>query len=758
MNFLHLEDNDLDAELFEILLRKEWPDCRINRMWTLRELEAALQLENYDLILSDYSMAGFDGLAALDVARACSPETPFIFLSGTIGEERAIEALKHGAADYVLKSSPSKLISVMQGALTGAQREIARRRAEESLRKNREQFRQISENIDDFIVLLDTTGRCLYCNPALQRLLGKGGGGGTNIFNQVHPEDLARVHRRLEEAVDDSVAVDLDYRVLLADGSVRNLEARASLLTGGDTERPTLLLAGRDVTKRKQAEELLIEQASLLANARDAICLFDLDSTIRQWNASAERIYGVAADAAIGRSVRDLLFSKQVQHFDAALALTLAHGEWQGEFRFPHPNGRDLVMESSWSLVHDSQGRRKSILCIDTDVTSRKQLELELQRAQRIEGLGMLAGGIAHDLNNILSPILLSVNLLRPLAVTDNDRLVIDTLETSATHGTELIQQILLFARGDEGQRAEIGVGQILADLERFLKTAVRRNMTLSMNYEDDLWMVSADATQLKQVLTNLCVNARDAMPGGGSIGITAANIRVQAGSLRGFHGEVPAGAYVRLSVTDTGTGIAPDAFEKIFDPFFTTKEIGKGTGLGLSTIAGIVQNHQGAIQVESVLGRGSTFHIYLPALDGPALPGPLPPVNDCAAGHAELILVIDDDEGIRFVAEKMLEAAGYHVSTAADGPSGLEELRRQQGRIQVVICDHFMPGMTGSAVLAQIRREAPDVKLIAMSGLHEELSSPDAKIEKGVARLPKPLTSDSLLRALRQVIDGVGV
>lgn len=755
MKFLHLEDNDADAELFESLLLREWPGSSITRLSTRQEFEKAIRQDSFDLVISDHSMPGFDGLSALEMVRATSPGTPFVFLSGTIGEERAIEALKHGAVDYVLKDSPARLLPAIHGALMQGQNEAARRHAEESMRQSQEQFQQIAENIDDFIVLLDPQEHCLYANPTFRRLLGKGEHQlGFNILEDVHPDDRRRFRHFLVQATDPNSTRDIEYRVLLPNNAVRYFEARVSFPSYTRNNCPIILLAGRDVTERKEAEELLRERASLLEKARDAICVMDLQFKITHWNASAERIFGYTTEAAAGCSLRELLFRRDTGRFDTVFALTLAQGEWQGEFRLAREDGRELVVESSWTLVTDDEGKAQSILCIVTDVTNRKQLEQELQRGQRIESLGMLAGGIAHDLNNILSPILMSIGLLRHLTKGAESKTVLDTLESSATHGSELVRQILLFARGSEGQRTEVQMGEFLDGLKGFLRAALRRGIDLSVDYDGGVWPISADATQLKQVLLNLCVNARDAMPNGGGVHITATNIIVHPGAQHGFHGEIAAGPYVRLSVTDTGTGIPPEILEKIFDPFFTTKELGKGTGLGLSTIAGIVQSHGGAIQIESTPGQGTTFHICLPAMltpeqrTGDTSPASLP------EGNGELILVIDDDGGIRLVTEKILASYGYEVVTAKDGKSGLAEFHRQRDRIQLVICDQMMPGMSGSVVLTQIRQEAPAVKLIAMSGLVEELKIAGAKDD--ITILQKPVQMETLLRAVRHALDAV--
>lgn len=617
MKLLHLEDDDADAELVRAAVQREWPDCEIVRLYTREAYEAAIDSGDYDLILSDHEIPGFSGISALEIAHARSPETPFIFLSGTIGEARAIEALRHGAADYVLKGAPARLIPAIRGVLKRVEEEKGRRRTERELYRSRERFQQIAESIDNFIVLLGEDGHCLYSNPAFRALFPHGGSPcDPSIFEHVHPEDVAQFRGFFEQAWYSDHPREITYRLRLPDGSVRHLEATFCLPQDRDQHRPTLLLSGRDVTERKLAEELLHEQASLLEKARDAICLLNLDYAITFWNSSAARIYGRPATEVLGRKVHEFTFTGESEHFDRAFALTLAQGEWHGEFRATHADGRALVIDSTWSLVNDLDGRPKSVLCIDTDITTRKQLEIELQRTQRLESIGMLAGGIAHDLGNLLSPILLSLAVLRPVIEHPDKLLVLDTAEASASNAAELVRQILLFARGEEGNRGEVRMGELLDQLRGFLRATLGRNIELQVEHDFELWPIFADATQLKQVVLNLCLNARDAMPLPGQISIVAANVDVAAGSLRGFHGEIPAGRHVRLSVADSGTGIPPDVLERIFDPFYTTKGKGKGTGLGLSTVAGVVRSHEGSIQVETVLGRGTTFHVYFPALE----------------------------------------------------------------------------------------------------------------------------------------------
>ena len=751
MKILHLEDSAADAEIFEELLFAEWPDCQIRRMENREAFEATLQKDDYDLILSDYTLPNFDGLSALAIARQRRPEIPFVFLSGTIGEQRAIEALRMGANDYVLKESPNRLVAAIHGALEDAERDAARRLAEEILGKSREQFRQIAESIGDFIVLMDLEERPQYANAPFHRMVDPCVDHTSRSFLEwVHPEDRPVLAEKLQQARHGNQRVNLEFRLLFPDGTMRFLEASAGMPPGFRDEA-LLLLTGRDVSERKAAEQALIEQASLLEKARDAIWLVDLQFKIVQWNASAERIYGVPRDEAIGRDARLVLFQNQEAHFDLAVALVLAQSEWHGEFRHARADGGELVVDCSWSLVSDAQGRPQSILCIEADATTRRQLELDLQRSQRIEGLGMLAGGIAHDLNNILSPMLIGVRMLRPLARTQDDLAILDTLESCAAHGADLVQQIVLFARGSEGQRSEIRLGELLIELKSFLKTAYQRSLTFEVGWDAEISPVFADPTQIKQVVLNLCVNARDAMPQGGTVRITAENARVLPGGLRGFTGEIPAGAYVRLSVADTGTGMSPETLEKIFDPFFTTKGVGKGTGLGLSTIAGIVRSHGGTIRVETALGRGTTFHIYLPAATAPT-PASRPSKTKLPPkGRGETILVIDDDEATRNVCQRTLLSQGYQAITAESGELGLQAFEAHQTEIQAVVCDQMMPGLSGLEVLTEIRRRAPAIGLVIMSGLAENLA---VSLPPFLSLLSKPLTAEKLLRSVRRVLD----
>jgi nitrogen-specific signal transduction histidine kinase/CheY-like chemotaxis protein len=409
-----------------------------------------------------------------------------------------------------------------------------------------------------------------------------------------------------------------------------------------------------------------------------------------------------------------------------------------------------VLVESTWSLVVENDGRPRSVLYIDTDVTERKKLETQLLRAQRMESIGTLAGGVAHDLNNVLTPILLSIELLAAKATSEEDRRLIEKTKASATHGAALVQQLLAFARGADAKRTRIDPATALADLRPLIRQSLPSPIHLTLPDDDTIWPIQADATQFNQVLINLCINARDAMPHGGKIEVATENITIDA-ALAGVNPGTRAGPFVRISVMDTGTGISPGIIEKIFDPFFTTKAAGKGTGLGLSMVAGILKSHGGFVQVESEPGRGSKFHLFFPAF-----PDPTPIIRDDtpppARGEGEGILLIDDEPIVRDTLQLLLQRAGYRVFPAGDGTSGIAEFQKHRSEVSLVITDMMLPDQIGTQVVKTLRQLSPRIPIIAISGMmgsghFDEL----LQVKPTVECLAKPLSPTTLFGAVRR-------
>ncbi len=498
---------------------------------------------------------------------------------------------------------------------------------------------------------------------------------------------------------------------------------------------------------RQQADFQIRKQASLLDKSRDAILVRDLDHRVTYWNKSAERLYGWTAAEAIGSTVQELL-QVDAKVYSEAHAETLLRGEWLGEMHKTDKSGREVVIEARWTLVRDGKDEPESVFVIDTDITEHRKLEQQFLRAQRMESIGTLAGGIAHDLNNILTPISMAVELLKMRVSDERSTELLDTVATSARRGANMVGQVLSFARGAEGSRLEVDLQLLFAEIGTILRDAIPRNVVLDIRADRHLRTIRGDSNQLHQVILNLCINARDAMPRGGEIRISAENIEIDP-TFAAMNLEAKVGPHVLIRVEDGGEGINPEIIEKIFDPFFTTKSVGKGTGLGLSTSLAIVRGHGGFIRVSSQIGKGSCFSVYLPASlehAGPALarePAGLP------EGGAGTVLIVDDEESIRRIARLTLESHGYRTLLAVDGGEAVSIYREHSGRIDVVLTDMMMPVMDGTATIRHLKEINPAVRIIASSGVAagRELAH---LAEMGIRHiLPKPYTAEALLKCM---------
>ncbi len=394
-------------------------------------------------------------------------------------------------------------------------------------------------------------------------------------------------------------------------------------------------------------------------------------------------------------------------------------------------------------------------VCFVVDLTERKKLEHQFLRAQRMESIGTLAGGIAHDLNNILAPIMMSIGILKGKSSDPETTSILATIEISAKRGADIVKQVLSFARGVEGERVEIHLKSLLHDFEKIIRDTFPKDILLRVSCPDDLWPMQGDPTQLHQILLNLCVNARDSMPNGGTLSIEAKNCVLSEKDASLKSGIAP-GRYLNIRVSDTGTGIPPALLDKIFEPFFTTKELSKGTGLGLSTVIGIVTSHLGTINVYSEPGKGTTFSVFLPASIG-IVDAPATPVNgdEIPRGNGETILVIDDETAILTITSKTLESYGYRVLTASDGANAVAVYAEHKNEVAVVLTDMAMPIMDGPATIRALMRINPAVKIIAASGL--DVNDSASKMYQIGAKhfLSKPYTSNILLKAIKQVLGG---
>lgn len=625
IRILHLEDNENDALLVQLELEKADIRCEITRVQSRAEYTSLLQTTTFDLIISDYSLPSMDGLTGLEIAREKAPETPFIFVSGTIGEETAIESLRHGATDYILKDRMVRLV------------------------------------------------------PA--------------------------IHRAMQEE------------------------------------------ASRK--ERKQNDKRIREQAALLDKAQDGIIVLRMDHTISYWNKGAENIYEWTASEVLGKHFDELTSERSMQVEDAYLRVK-KNGEWMGEYRSFTKSRKEVILQSRWSLIRDDDGNPQSILMINTDITASKKLEALFLRAQRMENLGTLAGGIAHDLNNILGPILLAVQMIGKKLTDPQSQRLLQTLEESAKRGADMVKQILGFARGVSGEHVPLAIKHLLNEVRRMIEDTFPPTISIDTAIETRLRSIMGDATQLHQVLINLCINARDSMPQGGRLTMSAKNTTVDEHFAQ-LHKPATAGPYVEITISDTGVGMTPEVRARIFEPFFTTKEFGKGTGLGLSTALGIVKNHHGFLVVRSAEGKGSSFTLYLPAVEAATEAknsAPSPRIK----GQGELILVIDDEEPILEITKSTLEGCGFKVQTAIDGTDGVALFAQHKEDIKLVIVDMVMPFMDGPSTIKAIQKLRPDSRFIAVSGLEEYGRIIGMGTQGSISFLQKPYTMDKLLEVMEEV------
>jgi PAS domain S-box-containing protein len=502
----------------------------------------------------------------------------------------------------------------------------------------------------------------------------------------------------------------------------------------------------------QKTAERLRTQSELLDLAHDAILVRDLDDRILYWNKSAERIFGWTAHEAIGQKATQLL-RKDGDKFAETKAIVMEKGEWSGELDCHAKDGHIVAVDARWTLVRDHHGVPKSILSINTDITERQKLQQQILRAQRLESIGTLAGGIAHDLNNILTPLMISVNLLKEKAADAETRTLVTALETNVQRGADMVKQVLAFGRGTKGERIAVNPARIVREVEQIVRETFPKSVQFEADVEPDIWTITGDATQLHQVLLNLCLNARDAMPNGGKLSVHLENAVLDETYVH-MHLEAKTGPHVVIKVTDTGAGIPPEVQEKIFEPFFTTKEGDKGSGLGLSNVRSIVKSHGGFVNFYSEVGKGSTFKVYMPASTTKAAAEVVAvEQTKLPRGKNELVLVVDDEEAIRHTAKKVLERFNYRVLLAENGAQAVSIYAENKNEIAVVITDMAMPVMDGLATIIALKSINPAVKIIGSSGLVANSNATQA-IGLGIQKfMPKPYTSESLLRTLDEVL-----
>ncbi|MCX9087939.1 MAG: PAS domain S-box protein [Candidatus Methanoperedens sp.] len=657
-----------------------------------------------------------------------------------------------------------------------------RKQAEEALKQSEEQLRSIFSQSPIGIGIYNSEGILLDINKAAMTMFGIDRLDkirGLKLFSSPTIPEEKRMKLQDQELIQEEIVYDFDkireinfYETSRTGISYFN-RIITPLYSNSDSKPYGYLVQVQDITERKQSQEALhrahdelelrvqertaqLKEANkalaereasyreLTESINDLFYAIDRDLKYTYWNKASEILTGISAKDAIGKSLYEIfpgLKGTKAEQFYIESLKTQQPGRLESGFQ---------VGDKNFIFEINIYPTKTGLSVIAKDITETKMLEAQLLRAQRMESIGTLAGGIAHDLNNVLTPIMLSLQLLKEKNKDEQGQKLLTILEQNCQRGANLIKQVLSFARGVEGERNPLQAKHVIAEIEKVAKETFPRNIEIQTNIEKDLFTISGDATQLHQVIMNLSVNARDVMQDGGVLSITASNFFIDENYAR-MHKEAKVGSYVIISVSDTGSGIPPRIVDRIFEPFFTTKEFGKGTGLGLSTALAIVRSHGGFINVYSEIGKGTTFKVYLPAVKTEIQKEE--EQLKLYIGHGELILVAEDEGSIREITSSTLETYGYKVLTSSDGAEAVALYAQNKDKVKVVLMDMMMPVMDGYASIRAIRKINPEVKIIAVSGLAEKDKLAKIGSSHAKAFLPKPYTAEKLLKTIHEII-----
>ncbi|HKN85901.1 MAG TPA: response regulator [Nitrospiraceae bacterium] len=755
---LHLEDNPLDSELIESMLVGEGIPCRIQRVTTRMGFVQALERDQIDVILSDVSVPAFNGMEALAIVRKTCPHIPFIFVTGTVGEETAIETLKSGAKDYVLKQRLSRLVPSVKRALREAEERNKRKRTEDLLREREQLFRLIMENTTDLIAVLDIHGRRVYNNRAYQALLGTQEPlRGTDSFREVHPDDQAAIRMLFFETVETGIGKRTEYRLVVPDGRVRLIESQDNVIRDAAGAVVNVVVVSRDITERKQAEEALRRSEHWLRTILDSepacVMIVGRDGLIEEMNPAGLAMVETASEVeAIGHPILPFIHTEEQETFSCRHRDALAGSPQRFQCRLVTLQGTVRWIEAYAVPFGEDQREPMSVLIVARDITESRKMEAQLQQALKMEAIGRLAGGVAHDFNNMLTGISGHGDLLlRQLPSESPLRRHAEEIKQSCKRCAALTNQLLTFSRSQVLQPKIMDISRALIGMESMLRPLIGEDVILRIHAETAPAHVRVDPTQLEQIVLNLSINARDAMPNGGLLTIETATVMLDGAAVA--HREIRPGVYLRLSVQDTGTGMDEQTMLRIFEPFFTTKEPGKGTGLGLSTVYGIVQQSGGWIEVDSIMGKGSTFLLFFPIMDGAGQRSSVPGHGQLGHSDPKAILVVEDDPVVRGIIQEVLSLSGYRVVEAANGEEAIARCRHDDGHFDLLLTDVVMPHLGGRQLAQQLHGCYPQMKILFMSGHLDDAILREGLSREGMAFLPKPFTPEALEQKIRDIL-----
>jgi PAS domain S-box-containing protein len=642
--------------------------------------------------------------------------------------------------------------------------EIAdRRKTQTILTESNRRFHDLLENVDLIAMTLDREGRVTFCNDHLLALSGwrREEVLGADWSEKFLPESVGKTKAPFfVKKGAGNIPSHQESPIKTRTGELRDIAWNNTMLRDGTGRIIGTVSIGEDVTDRNRTGRILQESEErfrqLAENIREVFWITDFGKRgIIYISPAYEVVWGrtCASLYAAPQTWLESVRPEDRERVERAMKTKQAQGTYDEEYRILRPDGTERWIRDQAFPVREADGSINRCVGVAEDITESKALQEQFFRAQRMEAIGTLAGGIAHDLNNILAPVLMAPVLLRESARTDQERRLLDMIEQSGKRGSNIVRQLLTFSRGTGGERVSIQLRTLAQEMGEIMRETFPKDITVRKEVARNLYSILADPNQIHQVIINLCVNARDAMPDGGTLTLGAKNVELTAEDV-GTNAPAKPGPHVALFVTDTGQGIPPEIIDRIFDPFFTTKGPTKGTGLGLSTVLGIVRSHQGFTTVASKVGKGTTFTVYLPAVAADNQ-RPVSPAGDAIPrGHGELILVVDDEEPIRNATRSILEHYGYRVETASDGEEALATFVVNRDTVKLVLTDLMMPVMGGIPLIRGLRAMNPKLKVLATSGLMDLENDAKLKAVEINGIIPKPFDALELLTAVHAQLE----
>jgi two-component system cell cycle sensor histidine kinase/response regulator CckA len=748
LRVLFVDDCDDDVQLSLRILQKAGYEIHKRVVETLEQFRLALSSDDCDLILCDYRLPGWNGGDVLSMVRASGKELPVVMVTGTLGEDTAVEMIKLGAADFVLKHRLSRLPLAIQRALREKQIREERSRAELALRRSESDYRHLFESANDAILIMDAeTAEILEANAMAQQTYGLSREQLVGRSLKSLTRDVQRCEERIQQLLREGSCLNFETVHLHADGRAIHFLCSATLVDYRG--RRTMFAIHHDITERKRAEERLHLFGRILESSAEAIAILTPEGYFCEQNAAHQALTEYSIEELRGHTP-ELLVGEAFQDHTHVVQ---PGGRAERESRLRTKSGREKTVETSIFSITGDAGQVQCIVAIVRDISERRRLQVQLQQAAKMEAVGRLAGGVAHDFNNLLNVIIGYSELMLDRR---NSGEFLEKgareIRKAADRAAGLTRQLLAFSRQQVLEPKVLDLHEIIAEMKDLLLRMLGEDLELVVTSAEGLGRVRADPGQIGQVIMNLAANSRDAMPHGGRFLVETSNVMVDA-AFGAEHANMPPGPYVLLSVADTGSGMTPEVRAHIFEPFFTTKETGKGTGLGLATVYGIVKQSGGYIWAYSEPGQGASFKVYLPLVH--AVPERLQPAPAPAANchGSETLLVVEDEEGVRTLVRDYLRMNGYTVLEAGHGEDALRIACEYPGEISLMITDVIMPGMNGRELAERMTILRPGMKVLYMSGYAETTVYRKGVLEPGAPFLQKPFGPPDLGRKVRDVL-----